>query len=836
MTSTFAFTEPLCGALDHAGGKGANLARLTLQGFPVPPGFVISASAYRGFIEGDGELAADIADFSFGDPARLRTQSELLRARLADRPLPDDLVAEVRQRLAAFPETQAFSVRSSSTMEDLAGAAFAGQHDTYLNCVGEDEILRRIRDCFLSLWMDRAIAYRQELGFDHRKAAMAVVVQTMIRCDVAGVAFSINPISGDLGEMIVDANFGLGESVVSGEGEVDHWILDKRSLAVREAHLARKSRKVVCLAQGTEEVHLGETEGELPSLQPAELEEVARLLLAVEKAYGFPQDIEWGLEAGHLFLLQSRPITTIPPKWTREESAERFPNVITPLTWDFVEDGFHRSLLHSLKLMGLPPFHGQWFGLHGHYVYGNQNAVHLYLSRSPLELRSLDDLLARLPTLRRDFAWALELPVQWSRELDHYLLTLGELLAEPLEGKSLEEVWAFVLRVHELGADYFLPNIAISITHGSLYRLLHGFLGMAVGKDEAPAAFDALMAWCDTKTGTINRELWEMAREIKAQPDLEAALVGSPSRDLIASGRLADFPAFHATFQRFLRNHGHRETDFDAYQPTWVEQPWVVLDNLRLLLSGPLAEDPRERESQLKARMQQAELALYARLPQELHYFFSEILRLARAYTSLDDLEHYQTTRLTLPLRKGLKELGRRLMALGVVDDPMEVFFARREALAAAVMTSRDETWRELAQAIRDEKAAYLAHQAELPPWTLGAEEPAAEPAGDTWKGLAGSPGTAEGPVFLVRSTEDFAHFPKGAVLVARTTNPTWTPLFYNAAAVVTESGGPLSHGAVTAREMKIPAVMSVRNCMAHLANGQRVRVEGSHGRVVLLD
>ena len=471
MNCTLGFTEEACTTLELAGGKGANLARMTQKGFPVPPGFVVTAQAYRVFLHGDETLAQEIAGFAFEDPARLRAQSEALRARLIQRELPADLVQEVRHRLQSFDGKQAFSVRSSSTMEDLAGAAFAGQHDTYLNCVGEEEILGRIRDCFLSLWMDRAIAYRHEQGFDHHRAAMAVVVQKMVRCDVAGVGFSVNPVRGDLGELIIDANFGLGESVVSGEGEVDHWILDKGTLQPREVHLARKTFKVVCAAQGTEDVRLSEEDGLAPALQPAELEQVARLLVAVEESYRFPQDIEWGLAAGTLHLLQSRPITTIPPRWTRDESAERFPTVITPLTWDFVEDGFHQSLQHSLRLMGFPPFSGQWFGLHGHYVYGNQNAVQLYLSRSPLEVRSLEELLQRLPALRHEFRWVQELPVLWSRELDHYLLTIGELMAEPLEPKSLQEVWAFVLKVNDLGADYFLPNIAISITHGSLYRL-----------------------------------------------------------------------------------------------------------------------------------------------------------------------------------------------------------------------------------------------------------------------------------------------------------------------------------------------------------------------------
>jgi pyruvate,water dikinase len=176
------------------------------------------------------------------------------------------------------------------------------------------------------------------------------------------------------------------------------------------------------------------------------------------------------------------------------------------------------------------------------------------------------------------------------------------------------------------------------------------------------------------------------------------------------------------------------------------------------------------------------------------------------------------------------------LQRRGLVDEPLDVFFARREPLEAAVRADEPATWTELARAIREEKAQYLRDKSRKPQWTLGETSAAGPDEGaGTLSGIPGSAGVAEGEVFLVLSSEDFARFPKGAVLVARTTNPTWTPLFYGACAVITESGGPLSHGAVTAREMKIPAVMSVRESLSRLANGMRVRVDGSQGRVQLL-
>jgi pyruvate,water dikinase len=820
--------------IPESGGKGANLARLTQAGFAVPPGFVIRARAYRDYTAGCAALSARIASLPFDDPAGLRNKSQELREELAAIELPAALQEEVREALRAYDASQAFSVRSSSTLEDLALAAFAGQHETFLNCSSAERILASIKSCYLSLWSERAIAYRHQQKFDHLQAAMAVVVQTMVQCDAAGVAFSVNPVSGDLKRVLINANYGLGESVVSGEGQIDQFAVEKSSGEVVEKRVGAKTHKVVGTAEGIQEVALAPDETSASCLTDGQIAAVAKLAQDAENYYQFPQDIEWGFAGGQLFILQSRPITAIPPRWTRDESAERFPNTITPLTWDFVDDAFHQSLSFSLRLMGFPPFNGKWFGMHGNYVYGNQNAVELYLKRAPLKLESIAQVEAMLPRVGEAFRWVQELPVLWSRDLDDYLIRIGEFMSHPLENEDLRGVWRYVHEVQQLGAKYFQPNIAISITQALLHRLLLQLLALTVGKEDAPRLHDGLLAYCETKTGIINGELYELSRMVKGNPELTKLFSSQDSRRLYEMKLLAGYPEFQRRFEKFLQDHGHREVEFDAYHPTWLEVPWVVLDHIRLILQAATPQTPLEKERELRRRMQQAELELFHRIPEKLQFFIHEIIRLARSYTSLDDLEHYQTTRLTLPFRKGAREMGRRLYVRGVVQEPMDVFFAHVKDLDEAVAADNDDVWRALAGKIREEKQAYLRARERAPEWILGTT--AAVPvAGHVLSGLSGSPGEAEGPVFLVHRMEDFMGFPKGAVLVARTTNPTWTPLFYSAVAVVAESGGPLSHGAVTAREMQIPAVMSVRDCMAVLKNGDRVRVDGSNGRVHLL-
>lgn len=835
MTLIPGFNDPAALDVALSGGKGANLARLTQAGFPVPPGFVLPPQAYATFMQQEAGILDELHGVPSGDMEEIERACGRLRDRMTRMPLPPALHDAIRTALAEFPEGTAFSVRSSATAEDMGGAAFAGQHETYLNCIGLDDILSHIRDCWISLWSARAVNYRLQAGIGLMDTAMAVVVQKMAFNRVAGVGFCINPVTGNPAELSLDANYGLGESVVGGECPVDHWVLDKKSGRIVDAVIAQKTERVVADASGTRIEPLTPELAARPCLTEQEIASLAELMKRVEALYGYPQDIEWGIEAERLWLLQSRPVTRIPPRWTRDESAERFPSVITPLAWDLVEEGFHQSLSHSFSLMGLPPFHGKWFALFDNYVYGNQNAVEVYAegTANSLNVRSVEELVAALPILRKRYAWVQELPMAWSRDLDRYLLGLGELMATPLAGLSIAERWDYVLRVKRLGAEYFLPNIAISITQRTLYKLIYSIVEAAAGKQQAPLLFDRLLAYCETKTGFINKELYRLARKISGRSGLAQKLRSMNGQQFLAAGGFDAEPDIAASFRRFLQDHGHREVEFDPYHPTWIESPWLVVENLKMMLDSGL-EDPAEKERSLKIAMAEAERQIMSGMPENLRFAVQELLRLARAYTALDDIEHYQTTRLTLPFRRGLRALGEALRAKGLINEAMDVFFARAATLDKAVHEDAEVSWQQLSAEIHREKSAYLENRQHSPQWEKGkkAAAPAADGAG--LAGLPGSPGTASGAVFKVLSQDDFAAFPSGAILVARTTNPAWTPLFYRAAAVVTESGGPLSHGAVTAREVGLPAVMSVRGILDAVNNGDLLMVDGTAGRITL--
>lgn len=540
MSLTLRFTDPLATELARSGGKGASLAK-SAQNLPVPGGFIVTADAYSQFI---APLQSRITEL-IGTDSPAEAIADLIHAT----PIPDAWLSEFDEAVAEAGLTgQAVGVRSSGTMEDLPGAAFAGQHDTYLGVRGTAAIAEAVRDCYASLWNEHAFRYRRQLGVDQLEAKMAVVVQLMVSVganEAAGVAFSVDPVRGNTDEVLINAAFGLGETVVGGEEPVDEFRVRRDTGEQVAAEIAEKPTALIMSGGGNRDgdgaghdvgatasvrltvgvaaasvsdgarttvVDLSAEQRTRPALSTAQAKEVAELAVAAENHFGFAQDIEWALHDGDLYLLQSRPITRVAPRWTRDESAERFPTPVTPLTWDLVEAGFHHSLNHSFDLMGLPPFDDKWFVIRDFYIYGNQTAVDLYAGRLPTNmLSSVETITESLPQIARQFGWVQELPVQWMRDLDTYLIGIGRLSNEPLEDKSLAQVWDHVIAISDLGTEYFRPNIAISLTQGTLYAALQHMLSLALDEDQAQDVFERLMASTETKTSQVNAELRELA-------------------------------------------------------------------------------------------------------------------------------------------------------------------------------------------------------------------------------------------------------------------------------------------------------------------------------------
>lgn len=298
-----------------AGGKGANLGDMVQAGLPIPPGFVILASAYRRVSEAlglDAQIARILGDVDYSDSSGLQRAEHQVRALFADIPIPEDLRDEILAHYRALGPESSVAVRSSATAEDLAGASFAGQQETFLNVVGEDDLLRAVRGCWSSLFTSQAIFYRRQKGFEHSEVSMAVVVQKMVNSEKSGVTFTVDPVMRNHFQMTIEAVWGLGEGIVSGMITPDHYKVDRETCEIVYEFVPEK-HIMVCRDR-----HCGVITLEVPPDKVAtkvltldELRQLVDLGNKVERHFGCPQDIEWASEGGVIYLLQSRPITCL---------------------------------------------------------------------------------------------------------------------------------------------------------------------------------------------------------------------------------------------------------------------------------------------------------------------------------------------------------------------------------------------------------------------------------------------------------------------------------------------------------------------------------------------
>src|SRR5829696_9197545 len=317
MTYTAWFNEIRKDDIALAGGKGANLGELSHAGLPVPPGFILTTAAYNAFVEANeiGDAIVKLASVTRADdPAAFEEVAQRIHALFSGGKVPEKMAEEIRssyENLGEDPQTAA-AVRSSATAEDLAGASFVGQQETYLNVREAEALLEAVKNCWASLWTARAMAYRARQGIAPETVSLAVVVQRMVESEAAGVMFTANPSNGRRDQATISAAWGLGESVVSGSVTPDSIVVEKGSGRVLSRETANKEVMTVYIEEGTAERPVPEAWRRQSVLDDGAAAELARYGKRIEDHYGTPQDIEWALAGGEFFIVQSRPITALP--------------------------------------------------------------------------------------------------------------------------------------------------------------------------------------------------------------------------------------------------------------------------------------------------------------------------------------------------------------------------------------------------------------------------------------------------------------------------------------------------------------------------------------------
>ncbi|MGQ0804160.1 MAG: PEP/pyruvate-binding domain-containing protein [Actinomycetota bacterium] len=842
-------------AASVVGGKAAALDRLVAAGTPVPLAAALTVEAYASFVEASG-LAAFLAALPASvEPAVLGEDAERVERAFLEAPLPPPLRHAIHDAYEYVSGGGPVAVRSSATAEDLAGASFAGQYRSFLG-VGLGDLERAVRLCWASLWAPGARAYRHAQGLNDADVAMGVVVQRMVLAERSGVVFTVDPTAPGSESLRVEVVEGLGERLVSGEVTPDVFHLRRDDLSV--------------LDEGA------------PSFLPA----LARRALEIEAALGAPQDIEWSVASGAVHILQARPITTefglsgdgfdTPPvpgvTFTSAGVGEMLPGVLSPLLWStnapLLEDAF-KNLYASLGIQPRGPtqpmlgrFRGRaalnlsFLKAAARRMPGGSGAEveRQYLGRVFSDEREPPTRLRhRLGRIRP--AWrALRLRKRLVRDADVVCEAARLALEVEPDHQRLrtDALVAYRHRVRDLARFGVQIEVAVAASAAANYRGLEIALERWLGKEEASLAAQRLTA------GTVREQaggcaavlsLWDVHCDYCQLPEVARAVYEGPVEE--TEQRLRDLGERGQGFLRIVYQGLRRSGSAALYGgPTWEEQRdslWSVLRQCRTLRPE---EGPTRWMDDAAARGAQYLADLERRIRRTWKWRLTRVLtgqivdirrRLLRrmvedAATFLRLREAVKSTVLQIggEERRVVRELARRLVERGALEHDGDEFLLSSEELDRLALghSGPDRL------AIQRRRAALDAARDASPLPELFSGFPSAEAETDiemvdgVLSGWATSPGRVTGTARVVRDLADAHDLVRGEILVGHSTDPSWTPLFLTAAAIVMEEGGPLSHAAIVAREFNLPAVLNVKGATRTISTGTLITVDGSRGTV----
>ncbi len=883
--------------LEKVGGKGQSLARLATAGLPVPDGFLLSTDAYKGFVEANQlqeSILQSVAHVTPSQAASLDSASAHIQTLFETTELPDEITAPITQAYAALGDNDPpVAVRSSATAEDLPGLSFAGQQDTFLNVHGQAALLEAIRRCWASLWTARAIGYRMQMEIDQRTVAMGVVVQRMVAAEVSGILFTANPTSGNRSELVVNAAFGLGEAIVGGQVTPDTYVLDRDTLEIKESLIGGKQQMIAsAVEQGTVTQPVPEGRRDEPSLSAEILSELASLALNAEQLFdGIPQDIEWAVADGKCWLLQSRPITNLPPppltdvtwdppskgtKLIRRQVVENMPEPLSPLFEELylrvgLEEAIEQFMVDFGMRMDIEAFVERPFFLtvNGYaYCRGSYRLTWRLLWAMPGILYAYFTVVPKMLKSIRS---------KWRDEaVPAYLKTIEEWKSVDPSSASDQKLLSGLRELAVADGHYwFTISIMVGgakVTDGLLNRYLRSWFvpgnltsgmflrGFPSKTIESLVDLEAIAtrirddaSLCELVQTTPVRELLDTLR---AYP--ETAENVSHGRERHASAM--DFGSalkqnksgqtISTDIDSYFKTYGHQVYNLDFVELTQGEAPSAVLLSLRSLVSSEGFDTPARQAELVRQRDSLIEKTS-ASLGPIRRWLFRKFLGWAQAFGPCREESLFYMGAAWATLRRLALELGQRLVAAGTLARPDDVFYLETAELAEACSArSDDRACPDFRQTAGERRKLRESRKRLHPPgiiptgsrWNLGpinmtAWETQKRNAsdGDTLAGFAVSPGTVTGAATVVLSPADFDQMRPDTILVCPTTTPAWTPLFAQASGLVTDIGGILAHGSIVAREYGIPAVLGTGNGTQRIATGQRIKVDGDSGTVTIL-
>ncbi len=886
---TLPFQQIRSADLPLVGGKGANLGEMSHAGFPVPPGFCVTTNAFRDFVASCPQMQqfyAALDEIPVEDLLATRKIGAEIRQALNELPIPEVIATAVCQAWHHLDPNAAYAVRSSATAEDLPDASFAGQQDTYLNIHGEKEILDAVRRCWASLFTDRAILYRQQNNFAHEEVALSVVVQQMVLPQISGILFTADPVSQNRHITSIDASYGLGEALVAGLVTADLYRVDTRSNKLVEVKIGDKKLAIRPLpGGGTEQETLSDKQRTAQVLNAAQAVALAQLGQRIEAHYQQPQDIEWAIADGEIYLLQTRPITTLFPLPAPRPSDEALHLYVSLSHAQVMLDPIKRMgidlwrlMFPTLKLAG-PTSRSQSITAAGGRMYMDvTHLLNLRLGRKavPAFLTMADEMIAasikeaqtrpefrqqltRLkpqPSLHDVFyflgpIWKAALSFMFRRdpartlarlstEIDELVTAMRQrILAQPAGEARLRQVEL------EIGEAFFrmIPDFPALVASGiASQRLLGKLLGHRANPNDLTAVARGLSGNVTTEMDLAVGDLADLVRQ---SPELVAHFQQDPPAEALASAHTIPGSApFLAGWTQFLDRYGMRgPSEIDISRQRWREDPTSLLQFVIGNLEHQAPGSHRQHHAQMAAAGEAAGNRLVEAAGQGLFGFIRRplvrrLIKDVRHYTAGREHPKFYLIKMLGLVKEVLLEQAELLLSDGRIDQPDDLWHLDLTELIEFVA----DTSQEIRPLITQRRAEFNRMHKLTPPRVITSDgevihvQPSREglPEG-ALVGSAASSGTIEGIAKVVMDPNKDV-LAKGEILIAPFTDPGWTPLFINAAALVMEVGGLMTHGSVVAREYGIPAVVGVADATRQIKTGQHIRVHGDAGFVEILD
>ncbi|WP_092471125.1 phosphoenolpyruvate synthase [Desulfotruncus arcticus] len=855
------------------GGKGANLGELSrIEGIRVPDGFCISTEAFKR-IMGEtpviNELLDQLSLLKVEDRDKIGELSSEIRRVIEGIAIPEDINKEITRFLFGLGEKNAFAVRSSATAEDLPTASFAGQQDTYLNIIGKEAILKHISKCWASLFTERAVTYRLQNGFVHRKVHLSVVVQKMVFPQASGILFTADPVTFNRKVLSIDAGFGLGEALVSGLVNAD--IYKVRNGKVIDKKISTKKLAVYALKDGgTKEQETPPEQQNRQVLTDEQILQFERIGRKIKEHFGCPQDIEWCLADDTFYIVQSRPITTLYPIPEADDQENQENHV-------YVSVGHQQMMTDPMKPLGMSIFQLTSFG--PRFKAGGRlfvDVTHMLASPDSREIL-LDTMGQHDPLIkdalmtiieRRDFIKSLpndkkeRSPSKSNKgmpssgfhtqiENDPTIVsdlikssqTSLEELKQNIQTKSGPDLFDFILEdIQQLKKILFDPqSSAVFMAAINASSWINEKMNKWLGEKNVADTLSQSVP--NNITSEMGLALLDVADVIRPYSEIIDYLQHIKDDNFL--DELVKFDGGQETrdaIYAYLNKYGMRcAGEIDITKTRWSEKPTTLVS---MILSNIKNFEPNAGNRKFEQGRQEAlkkEQELLDRLKQlpdgkRKAKETKRMISLIQNFIGYREYPKYGMINRYFVYKQALLKEAEQLAQANVIHEKEDIYYLTFEELREVVRTNKLDY-----QIISKRKDEYKLYEKLTPPRviTSDGEIIAGEykrenlPA-EAIVGLPVSSGVIEGRARVILNMED-ADLEDGDILVTSFTDPSWTPLFVSIKGLVTEVGGLMTHGAVIAREYGLPAVVGVENATELIKDGQRIRVHGTEGYVEIL-